>query len=365
MKETVETMQRVDSTRQATRACHTPAAIARSRKQAKLKLKADLKKSLGFSKKLRNLTDESLVALRRDAESVQLSRYLGEIAASILDDSRRGGDVPRCVEVCGLLHQRYSNFLPRVMLRVFEGLEQATAAAQLGAVTADDDDTQEHYVPLRNAIKEIVADVRSLDESDPFDDLTAGGGGIDVGADDEDLFGSEAGGRSAGRGTKSAKGQAAAAKVREDEKTAASRSKVLLRFAWELFVSGLYDNQRLMAQLITSLMGPAALTPPPDAPELYPAADAHADADGNADVDADADAADGTKARTEAASDVQDAAQGEVVHSAEVDPSTRTLDYIPRRVSDKAAKRIQRDMPLVVSFIKAANSKYHSATRNA
>ncbi|XP_076074517.1 regulator of nonsense transcripts 2-like isoform X3 [Mytilus galloprovincialis] len=74
------------------------------------KLDSNLKKNTAFVKKLRNLTESQKDSLVKDFEALNLSKYVGEVAAAITEAKLKMSDIPCAVLICSLMYQRYADF---------------------------------------------------------------------------------------------------------------------------------------------------------------------------------------------------------------------------------------------------------------
>ncbi|XP_052071977.1 regulator of nonsense transcripts 2-like isoform X2 [Mytilus californianus] len=74
------------------------------------KLDSNLKKNTAFVKKLRNLTEGQKDSLVKDFEALNLTKYVGEVAAAITEAKLKMSDIPCAVLICSLMYQRYTDF---------------------------------------------------------------------------------------------------------------------------------------------------------------------------------------------------------------------------------------------------------------
>lgn len=86
------------------------------------KLKSDLKKTTAFVKKIRALTPESLQQCIRDTETLNLTLYISEIVAALLEAKFKFNEVPGIVELCAHLHLRYDEFTAPLLSGLKESL---------------------------------------------------------------------------------------------------------------------------------------------------------------------------------------------------------------------------------------------------
>ena len=63
----------------------------------------------------RNFTESQYAALSKEVTTLNLSKYVGEVASALLDARLKMADIPVCVELCSTLHQRYKDFAPALL----------------------------------------------------------------------------------------------------------------------------------------------------------------------------------------------------------------------------------------------------------
>ncbi|RZB40617.1 regulator of nonsense transcripts 2, partial [Asbolus verrucosus] len=74
------------------------------------KLDSSLKKNTAFVKKIKNFTATQVEAYLKDMTGLNLSKYISEIAAAIVDAKLKMTDVAAAVKMCSILHQTYADF---------------------------------------------------------------------------------------------------------------------------------------------------------------------------------------------------------------------------------------------------------------
>lgn len=74
------------------------------------KLDSSLKKNTAFVKKLKTITEQQRDSLSHDFNGLNLSKYIAEAAASIVEAKLKISDVNCAVHLCSLFHQRYADF---------------------------------------------------------------------------------------------------------------------------------------------------------------------------------------------------------------------------------------------------------------
>ncbi|KAG7276632.1 hypothetical protein CRUP_025856 [Coryphaenoides rupestris] len=79
------------------------------------RLDSSLKKNTAFVKKLRTLTEQQRDSLSTDFAALNLSKYIGEAVASVVEAKLKISDVGCAVHLCSLFHQRYAEFAPLLL----------------------------------------------------------------------------------------------------------------------------------------------------------------------------------------------------------------------------------------------------------
>ncbi|XP_048886602.1 regulator of nonsense transcripts 2 [Brienomyrus brachyistius] len=79
------------------------------------RLDSSLKKNTAFVKKLRTLTEQQRDSLSNDFASLNLSKYIAEAVASVVEAKLKISDVGCAVHLCSLFHQRYADFAPLLL----------------------------------------------------------------------------------------------------------------------------------------------------------------------------------------------------------------------------------------------------------
>ncbi|CDF38846.1 unnamed protein product [Chondrus crispus] len=80
-------------------------------------LDSSLKKCTGFLRKIRSsgINEESLPSLCREAQSLNLSRYISEVVAAISETKLRYADVEHATVLTGELYRRYEDFVTQLV----------------------------------------------------------------------------------------------------------------------------------------------------------------------------------------------------------------------------------------------------------
>lgn len=74
------------------------------------KLDSNLKKNTAFVKKIKNFTATQVDSYLKDMAGLNLTKYISEIAAAIVEAKLKMNDVSPAVKLCSVLHQTYSEF---------------------------------------------------------------------------------------------------------------------------------------------------------------------------------------------------------------------------------------------------------------
>lgn len=75
-----------------------------------VKCDSSLKKNTAFVKKLKQFTASQLDSLLKDMSSLNLTKYISEVSAAIVEAKIKMTDVPAAISLCSKLHQIYSDF---------------------------------------------------------------------------------------------------------------------------------------------------------------------------------------------------------------------------------------------------------------
>ncbi|XP_066490198.1 regulator of nonsense transcripts 2 isoform X2 [Tiliqua scincoides] len=79
------------------------------------RLDSSLKKNTAFVKKLKTITEQQRDSLSHDFNGLNLSKYIAEAVASIVEAKLKISDVSCAVHLCSLFHQRYADFAPSLL----------------------------------------------------------------------------------------------------------------------------------------------------------------------------------------------------------------------------------------------------------
>lgn len=74
------------------------------------KLDSNLKKNTTFVKKIRNFSASQIDSLMKDISGLNLTKYVSEVAAALVDAKLKMTDIASAVKLCSALHQIYADF---------------------------------------------------------------------------------------------------------------------------------------------------------------------------------------------------------------------------------------------------------------
>lgn len=80
-----------------------------------VKLDSSIKKNSAFVKKLRNMTEAQKDVLMKDLASLNLSRYVSELATALVETKIKLNEISMCVKICSALHLRYQEFASQLL----------------------------------------------------------------------------------------------------------------------------------------------------------------------------------------------------------------------------------------------------------
>ena len=74
------------------------------------KLDSSLKKNTAFIKKCKTFSEGQKAGLMKEMSGLNLSKYIGEVAAALVEVKLKMSDISGMVELCSAIHQKYSEF---------------------------------------------------------------------------------------------------------------------------------------------------------------------------------------------------------------------------------------------------------------
>jgi len=111
-------MEREHEFRRKMVAKHSAEALKASREEVEAKKKSlvsDVKKTTGFVKKVRTISEDNGEVLAQEACRLNLRRYVSEIVSGLSDAPIRPKDVPSVMHLVCVVHQRYDEFAEPLM----------------------------------------------------------------------------------------------------------------------------------------------------------------------------------------------------------------------------------------------------------
>ena len=79
------------------------------------KLDSSLKKNTAFIRKIKNFTDGQRDVVKKEMASLNLTKYIGEVAAALVEAKLKTTDLAAALEISSFLHQRYAEFSEQLM----------------------------------------------------------------------------------------------------------------------------------------------------------------------------------------------------------------------------------------------------------
>ncbi|RWS03575.1 regulator of nonsense transcripts-like protein [Dinothrombium tinctorium] len=80
-----------------------------------IRLDSSVKKNSAFVKKLKNMTEAQKDSILKDMNSLNLSKYISEVAVAVVEAKLKMSDIPMALKICSLLHQRYPDFSAQLL----------------------------------------------------------------------------------------------------------------------------------------------------------------------------------------------------------------------------------------------------------
>nr|CAG4643719.1 EOG090X0143 [Lepidurus arcticus] len=79
------------------------------------RLDSSIKKNTAFIRRIKNYTDAQKETILKDIETLNLTKYVGEVAAGLVEAKLKMADVPSVVHICSVLHRKYAEFAPLLL----------------------------------------------------------------------------------------------------------------------------------------------------------------------------------------------------------------------------------------------------------
>lgn len=150
---------------------------AEQQQAAMTRLDSSIKRIPAFIKRLRTLTEQQRDALCRDMQTLNLTRYISEVATALTEAKLKMTDVWTSVQMCSLLHQRYPDFAVSLYENWLKVLQKETLNDNLSKVRVDLRLFAElitvHVLPLNQSIAHLLSLLTALINNDKdFSNLT-------------------------------------------------------------------------------------------------------------------------------------------------------------------------------------------------
>ena len=150
---------------------------AEQQQAAMTRLDSSIKRIPPFIKRLRTLTEQQRDTLCRDMQTLNLTRYISEVATSLTEAKLKMSDVWTSVQICSLLHQRYPDFSMSLYENWLKVLQKETLTDNLSKVRVDLRLFAElitvHVLPTNQSIYHLLSILTTLMNQDKeFSNLT-------------------------------------------------------------------------------------------------------------------------------------------------------------------------------------------------
>lgn len=92
-------------------------------------LDSSIKKNSTFVRKIKNMTESQRDQLIKDINNLNLTKFISEIASSIVEAKLKLSDVPTVIDICSRLHQRYPQFSKQLLnqwIKYFPSVKKQT-----------------------------------------------------------------------------------------------------------------------------------------------------------------------------------------------------------------------------------------------
>ncbi|CAK9295475.1 unnamed protein product [Gordionus sp. m RMFG-2023] len=103
------------------------------------KLDSSVKKTTNFIKRLKNMTEQQREVLTKDFNTLNLTKYLEEMASAIFECRLKMSDVPLAVHICFESHRRYSDFSSYLFTQIQKVLTSFISSTSFQAQSIGED----------------------------------------------------------------------------------------------------------------------------------------------------------------------------------------------------------------------------------
>ena len=79
------------------------------------KLDSSIKKNTAFVRKLKNFTEAQKEGILKDINTLNLTKYISEVANAIVEAKLKMTDISSIIQVCVVLHEKYTDFSPQLL----------------------------------------------------------------------------------------------------------------------------------------------------------------------------------------------------------------------------------------------------------
>ena len=124
--------------------------LRKSHENKKKTLKSDIKKCTAFCRKIKmagwdtNVLSTGDYAVVRDIKTLNLSRYVEEVASAVMEAKMKIIDLPIVVALCTAMHERYEDFLPALMPKLIAIIKSKDATSTSSSLSSSSNGYQQH-----------------------------------------------------------------------------------------------------------------------------------------------------------------------------------------------------------------------------
>lgn len=76
---------------------------------------SSIKKNTAFVRKLKNFTEAQKESILKDINTLNLTKYISEVANAIVEAKLKMTDIASILQVCVVLHEKYADFSSQIL----------------------------------------------------------------------------------------------------------------------------------------------------------------------------------------------------------------------------------------------------------
>lgn len=120
-------------------------------------LDSGIKKNTSLIKKVKHsVTEENIASICKDIQRLNLSRYVSEVVSAIVELKMKGSDVDAVVQLCSLMHQRYSEFAEDLVQQLAKKISAITQDTAKTMKKMPDQEKKDLFLRRRAWLKLLV-----------------------------------------------------------------------------------------------------------------------------------------------------------------------------------------------------------------